>query len=146
MSEITIRAISLTEARPLRVTVLRPNLPVESTIYPLDGDPDTRHFGAFLDGDLVGITTVCREAPPGEENPHAWRMRGVAVAPQARRKGCARQLAQACLDYVAARGGTCLWANGRTAVLPFYRSVGFDTRGDEFVTETGPHFLVWRKV
>lgn len=51
-----------------------------------------------------------------------------------------------CLGYVSNTGGRVLWASGRTAVLPFYRAMGFQRRGEEYVTETGPHYLVWRDV
>ncbi len=130
--------------RPLRKTILRPNLPADTTIYPGDEAADTFHAGAFLDGELVGITTALREAPPGEADPYAWRLRGVAVAEGARGLGIGRALIQACMQHVTAQGGAWVWANGRTQALPFYTVLGFQIKGKEYITDSGPHYLVWR--
>lgn len=146
MPEIIINPITADTARQIRKTVLRPDQPFETTIYPLDDDPDTLHVGAYIDGELVGAMTVCKEAPAGQRIPAAWRMRGVAVAAKAQGLGCGRGMAQVCLDFIAQKGGQFVWANGRTTALSFYRALGFQTRGEEFVTDTGPHYLVWRLV
>ncbi|MBI4785571.1 MAG: GNAT family N-acetyltransferase [Chloroflexi bacterium] len=143
----TIRPISAAEARPLRHIVLRPHQPPESIMYPGDDAPDSLHVGAFVDALLVGIATVVREAPPGESAPRAWRLRGMATLPQARRQGVGAALVRACLAHVAAHGGTMLWCLGRTSALAFYNSLGFQATGDEFdVPHTGPHFIMRRPV
>jgi len=77
--EIKIMPITAEEARVIRKAVLRPDQPAKFTIYPNDDASGTLHVGAFIDGQLVGITTVSLESPPGEHKPDAWRMRGVAV-------------------------------------------------------------------
>ncbi len=147
MPEVLVRPIPVEHARPIRQAILRPTEPFEATFYPLDEAPDSGHFGAFLDGKLVGVTSVYREPMPGEEDLGAWRLRGVAVLEEARRHGCGRLLSQACLEHVAARGGSLLWCNARTGVLPFYQALGFQTRGEEFdVPVSGPHYLVWQHV
>lgn len=146
MNEITIKAITSEDARTIRRIVLRPNQPAESSIYPMDDAPGTLHVGAFLGNELVGITTVCRESPPGEQNPASWRMRGVAVVESARGRGIGRLLAGACLDHVIKNKGLFVWANGRTTALEYYHALGFQPRGEEFVTDTGPHYLVWRSL
>jgi len=138
--------ITAEEARVIRKAVLRPDQPAKFTIYPNDDASGTLHVGAFIDGQLVGITTVSRESPPGEQKPDAWRMRGVAVIGNARGKGIGRMMAQACLDHVIRNNGKFVWANGRTTALKFYGALGFQVRGDEFVTDTGPHYLVWRSL
>lgn len=144
--EFEIRPITAEEARKLRRAVLRPTQPPETIIYPLDDAPGTLHVGAFLGNELVGITTVSHEPPPGEQNLAAWRMRGVAVIENARGKGIGRMMAKACLDHVIQNGGKLVWVNGRTTALKFYNALGFQTRGQEFVTDTGPHYLVWRSL
>ncbi len=146
MSEILIKPITPVIARHIRKIVLRPDQPYETTIYPLDDDPDTLHAGTYLDGELVGVMTVNRETPPDESHLSAWRMRGVAVTEKARGLGCGRRMAQYCLEYVAHKGGNFIWANGRTTALSFYHALGFQARGEEFTTDTGPHYLVWRWV
>ncbi|MFC1878878.1 GNAT family N-acetyltransferase [Chloroflexota bacterium] len=140
-------SIPVEQARPLRNLILRPGLPPETCIYPDDDAPKTFHCGAFLDGDLVGIASIFQESPPFDTDPDAWRLRGMAVSARARRKGFGTALIEACLDHAAAFCGSILWCNARTNVLPFYKTMGFHRKGEEFnVPESGPHFVMWRNI
>ncbi len=139
-----IRRISAAETRPLRQAILRPHQPVEQLVYPGDDSPDAAHFGAVLDGDLVGIGSIYREPPHGETNDGAWRLRGMAVAPQLHRKGIGSLLLHACVDHARQHGGTMIWFNARTPAIPFYQAHGFQVRGEEFVLPgIGPHYFMW---
>ena len=147
MSEIEIRAISAAEARPIRHLVLRPHQPAETLVYPGDDAPESLHVGAFLHGKLVGIASVSRQPFPGAPGLDTWQLRGMATLPNARRMGCGAALVRACVAHVEAHGGAALWCNGRTSALSFYRALGFETRGEEFMTPgTGPHFVMWRVI
>ena len=143
---VEVRPVAATETRPLRHLVLRPGQPAESTVYPGDDDPDTRHFAAFLDGQLVGIASLYREARPGGDTP-GWRLRGMATSGEARGKGVGRDLLAACLEHVAAEGGGEVWCNARAEALGFYAAAGFDVIGDEFdIPGIGPHRVMRRDV
>ncbi len=112
-----------------------------------DDAPDSLHVGAFEDNRLVAIASVAREDFPGEPHLNAWRLRGMATVPDARRKGYGDALVQALIAHVAAHGGNLIWCHGRTSALPFYRTLGFREHGDEFdVPVTGPHFVLRREV
>lgn len=89
MTEIAIHPIDIEEIRLLRRAILRPELSL-TVDFPKDNDPETLHPGAFVDGELVGIATVCRGAPPGEDHPDAWQLRAIAVSEGARGRGLAR--------------------------------------------------------
>ena len=142
-----IRPISVTEARQLRHAVLRPHQKPEELVFRGDETPDVLHVGAFEDGELVGIASVAREEFPGEPHLNAWRLRGMATLPAARRKGYGAALVRALIAHVAARGGDLIWCHGRMSALPFYRAVGFREHGEEFdVPVTGPHFVLRRAV
>ncbi len=142
-----IRPISVTEARQLRHSVLRPHQKPEELVFRGDDAPDTLHVGAFLDSKLVGIASVAREPFPGEPHLDAWRLRGMATLPEARRNGYGAALVRALIAHVAARGGNLIWCHGRTSALPFYRALGFREHGDEFdVPVTGPHYVLRREV
>ena len=142
-----IRPISVTEARELRHAVLRPHQKPAELVFRGDDAPDAMHVGAFLDGKLVGIASVAREPFPGEPQLDAWRLRGMATLPEARRKGYGAALVQALVAHVAAHGGNLIWCHGRTSALPFYHAVGFREHGEEFtVPVTGPHFVLRRAV
>ena len=86
----TLRAIAAAEARPLRHAILRPNQSLAELVYPDDDAADTLHAGAFEGDALVGVASVYREAPPGERDERAWRLRGMGTLPNARRAGGGR--------------------------------------------------------
>ncbi len=81
-------------------------------------------------GHVVGNVSVFRaDAPP--EAGVGWVIANVAVHPDYRRRGIARQLMGAAMDYVAHRGG---WAalqvrRDNEAALGLYRSLGFRENG-----------------
>jgi GNAT superfamily N-acetyltransferase len=145
MTDVFIRFIGIEQARPLRRAILRPD-PAHTVDFPKDDDPETRHLGAYLDDELVGIATVSHQIPPGEDRTDAWQLQAIGVSEKARGRGVGKTLVDHCLRYVRNQGGAVLWASGRTVVLPFYHSLGFQTRDEEYVTETGPHYLIWRDV
>lgn len=142
---LTIRPISAEEARPLRHAMLRPDAPPEKSVYPGDDAPTTRHAGAFVEGELVGVATVLHQPPPGSDNMGAWRLRGMAVRGNTQRRGYGRALLEHCIAYLQEQGATLFWCNARTPAMPFYETLGFQTEGDEFLTDE-PHYRMWRKI
>lgn len=67
---------------------------VAERLTPSDGSAT---FGAFLNGELVGLLTLARETAPILA--HKVNVFGVSVAPQARRQGCGDALLQAALAH-----------------------------------------------
>ena len=131
----------------MRQVVLRPGQPPESTIYPGDEGPGAWHVGAFLNGDLLGIASVYSEAPAGEPDPCAYRLRGMAVLPGYQGQGYGRALVHACVRHVLAHGGQTLWCNGRVSALGFYQALGFAPVGEVFdLPYSGPHYRMVRRV
>jgi ribosomal protein S18 acetylase RimI-like enzyme len=142
-----IRPISVTEARQLRHTVLRPHQKPEELIFRGDEEPDALHVGALVEGKLVSIASVSREQFPDEPLLDAWRLRGLATLPEERRVGHGRALVHALIAHVSARGGDLIWCHGRTSALPFYHALGFREHGEAFyVPVTGPHIVLRRQV
>lgn len=141
----------------LRQRVLRPHQSVNDVRFPNDEAVDSRHFGVFVHGCLVGIASLCRELEPLELQPKAerlhaerlhaerqargdWRLRGMATLPEVRGQGYGKELVHACLRHARAEGGIRLWCNARVSALGFYEALGFVARGSEFaVPEAGPH-------
>jgi GNAT superfamily N-acetyltransferase len=146
MTTREVRPISAEATRGLRGAILRPGQRPEQLIYPGDGEPDTLHAGAFHEGALVGIATVARNPCPRHDFPGPWQLRGMATTPQVRGLGYGRALIEACLGHVTANGGRTLWCNGRSSAAGFYTALGFTPVGEEFVAETGPHYVFFRAV
>ena len=140
-----IRRIDAAETRPLRHAILRSNQPFAATIYPLDDQPESGHFGAFLEDRLVGVASVFHEAQPGDDAPEAWRLRGMATYEEERGQGIGSALMHACFDHIRAHGGTTLWFNARETAAAFYSRFGFVVQGDIFELEDiGPHVVMQR--
>ena len=145
--KVELRAISPQEARPLRNSVLRPGLPVETCVYPGDDAPTSYHQGAFQNGKLLGVTSMIFERPPFATSAESWRLRGVAVLPEARRQGIGKLLVRACIEHAGRQGGSLMWCVSRTNVVDFYCSLGFQTTGDAFnIPVSGAHFFMWRPI
>ena len=112
------------------------------------------HIGAWDDDLLVGCATVFPDAwlPDGESpeprEPHAWRLRGMAVDPSRQGAGIGRLVLVAALDAAAAAGAPMMWANARSSALGFYESQGWTVVGEEFITaDTGiPHKKIVRRL
>jgi GNAT superfamily N-acetyltransferase len=139
--------LTAAEVRPLRRRVLRPHQAEAELVYPGDDAPGTLHAGIRDGGALVGIATISREPMPGCDAPDAWRVRGMATAPEARGRGHGAALLEACLTHAAAQGGRRAWCNARTPAAGFYARHGFAVRGEEFVLPgIGPHLLMWREL
>lgn len=144
---MSLRSISASQTWELRHRLLRPNQAHDAVRYPGDADASTLHVGAFAGGKLVGIASVYRHAPPGEEDPTAWRLRGMATVPAARDRGHGSDMLLACSAHVARQGGTRLWCNARTAAAAFYARHGFTRCGEEFeIPPIGPHVVMERPV
>ncbi|HVM00346.1 MAG TPA: GNAT family N-acetyltransferase [Egibacteraceae bacterium] len=144
---MTVRSISASQTRRLRQAILRPGQAWADTAYPGDPDASTLHVGAFAGDALVGVASVYAEAPPGQQDPAAWQLRGMATVPAVRGQGHGAALLRAVVGHVARMGGVRLWCNARTPATGFYARHGFASRGEEFVIDgIGPHVVMERAV
>lgn len=146
MDDREVRPISAAATRPLREALLRPGRTMEQLVYPGDDAPEALHAGAFHAGRLVGIASVTPNPCPRYAFPGPWQLRGMATQPEVRGLGYGRALIGVCLAHVAAHGGRTLWCNGRTTAAGFYTALGFTVLGEEFVSDTGPHYIFLRPV
>jgi GNAT superfamily N-acetyltransferase len=140
-----IRTISAEEARPLRAAILRPGVPFEASVYPLDQDHESIHMGAFEADRLITVASIFHEPPPGETNPQAWRLRGMGTRPEVQRRGYGRAVLEECIAQIARRGATLLWCNARLDAVEFYRRLGFETVGEEEKTQRGTSYIRMRR-
>lgn len=136
-----IRRISADEARPLRAAILRPGLPLEASVYPLDEESRTLHVGAYEGDELVTVASIFQEPQPGEANGQAWRLRGMVTLPGMQRRGYGRAVLLECIRHIAREGGTILWCNARLDAVEFYRSLRFETVGEEQKTPRGTSYI-----
>jgi RimJ/RimL family protein N-acetyltransferase/predicted GNAT family N-acyltransferase len=144
---VTVRSISARQTYGPRHRWLRPDEPASACAYPGDTAGTTLHVGAFDGGRQVGIASIYREPPPQSDEAGAWRLRGMATAPDARHGGHGRALLRACLGHAARGRGGRVWCNARTPARGFYEREGFTAHGEVFdIDPIGPHILMDRPV
>jgi GNAT superfamily N-acetyltransferase len=132
---LVVRRARVEEIFPLRHAVLRPGRPVTASVYA--EDQGAVHVGAWDDDVLVGCATVFPDpwasGPDDPPEPTAWRLRGMAVDPSRHRAGVGRRVLAEAVGVARGDEAPLLWANARTAALPFYESQGWHVAGPEFV-------------
>lgn len=142
-----IRVIDAEQARPLRHRVLRPEQPLDACVYEGDSDITSAHFGAVLDGELVGIASIYPQNPEGVRDPFQWRLRGMATLEEVRGQGFGAALLEACIRHARDQGGLCMWCNGRTTVADFYGRFEFEVVSEIFdLPGIGPHVRMEREL
>jgi predicted GNAT family N-acyltransferase len=141
--QIAIARATAEQTRPLRRAVLRPHQRAEELVYPGDDAPETLHLAAWLGDDLVGTASLYREPRPGTDDARAFRLRGMAVAPEERGSGLGAELLHRCLEHARAQGASVVWCNARTRAARFYARHGFEAQGEEFeLPVIGPHYVM----
>lgn len=135
-----IRFIKAEQTLPLRSEVLLNGLDPAECIFDHDLYPTTFHMGYFDQGRLVCVLTGMLERH-GKLPKSAYRLRGMATAPEARRKGYAAQLLLAAVEHLRSQLHIdYLWFNARLVAFPFYEALGFEYMSDEFdIPGIGPH-------
>ncbi len=142
IASITVRRVSADDVYPLRHRVLRPNQTLSDCVWAQDKDSETAHFGAELDGQIIGIASIAN-CPREQDHPNTWRLRGMATLPEIQGRGVGAKVLQACLAHAKSRCGVLMWCNARTTALEFYKRHGFETVGEEFNIEgIGPHYVM----
>jgi GNAT superfamily N-acetyltransferase len=141
----TIRRATFEEIVDLRHAVLRAGLPREMAWFEGDGEPSTRHYGAFLDGRNVGCATLHLNHWLDEP---AWQLRGMAVAPDQQSTGLGRAILAFVEDDVKTNHTVRLmWCNARVPASRFYQRLGWQIVSEEFEVPTaGPHFRMVKRL
>ena len=153
-----VRLIPADETYALRHRALRPQQALADCRFPGDEAPGAFHLGAFDgDGSLLGVASFNPEAAPAcvpvpssglspMDVRHAWRLRGMATAPEARGQGHGKALLQAGIAELARRGAGLLWCNARLSAAGFYEVQGLARAGEDFdIPGIGGHVVMWRR-
>ncbi|MEO6463060.1 MAG: GNAT family N-acetyltransferase [Candidatus Eisenbacteria bacterium] len=145
---LALRPLAAAATRPLRQRILRPGQAAHELVYPGDDEADSLHVGAFVGEDLLGVASLYRQSPEGQPaRPTDWRLRGMAVVPEARRHGVGAALLAACEGHARAHGGDRVWFNARADALPFYVALGYAVIGEEYeLPGIGPHRFAERRI
>lgn len=136
MSDFEVRALPPAATRVLRQAVLRPHQGVDEMAA---DEPDGAYAaGVFRDGELVAVGLVGCEGGPA-----AWRVRGLATAPGARRQGAGTLVLDALCKHAIGHGASRIWCKVRTPARSLYERAGFAVVSEEFeLPQIGPHVVM----
>ena len=93
----------------------------------------------FMDAGIASVVAVQTDetqvevgliGPEGE--PGAWRIRGMAAEPEARRRGVGSAVLGALLEHARGQGARKVWASVRVPARTLYARAGFRVTSDEF--------------
>ncbi|MDP9239283.1 MAG: GNAT family N-acetyltransferase [Actinomycetota bacterium] len=144
-----VRRVLAPQTYPLRQQVLRPHQTIEQIRLAGEDQPDTASLVIVADdGAVVGTASVMREACPWQpDRADAWRLRGMATAPEVRSRGLGARLLGEAFAHMEQHGGGLLWCGARTPARAFYERHGFAVYGPEWTEPyLGPQVHMWREV
>lgn len=145
---ISVQHITLEQALPLRMRILRPGQAIENSLYPQDRLSTTLYWGVLANEAVVCTGTFfkdsCSYFPDEKES---YRLRGMATDPEFQGQDLGSLLIKTAEQNIKLKGGTLLWCDARDSAISFYEKNGFKTIGDLFsVPGTGPHIVMFKKL
>lgn len=146
LGTVTVDRVPPELTHPLRQRVLRPGLPPSATRFAVEADPRTATFAARdAAGTVVGAALTFPVDCPWIAGRAAWRLRGMATAPELRSHGIGSRVLDRVVAHVLAEGGDLLWCHARTPARRFYERAGFVAHGEPWdEPDIGPHIAMAR--
>ncbi|PSX03595.1 GNAT family N-acetyltransferase [Photobacterium angustum] len=118
-----IKPITWQQAITVRHRVLWPSKP--ESFCKVEGDETAMHFGAFINNELVCVSSVFIE-----EN--VARLRKFATLTEYQGKGIGTVMIQEIFTYLKTTNVEYFWCDARTSAIGFYQRLGLTTSGDTF--------------
>lgn len=139
-----VRRITLEEATPVRLEVLRRGTPSRDAAYDGDDEPTTLHLGAEVSGTVVATSTWLVRPWQNDATALAVQLRGMAVLDSAQNTGVGKALIDAGIVHARGIGARYVWAKARDSAMYFYERRGFSVQGEQFIEPASgvPHHLV----
>jgi len=142
---IKIEEISARETFPVRLEVLRKNIPLP---YEFNGDfdSDTLHLGAFNNNTLIAVSSYMKADNKNFEG-NQYQLRGMATLTEYQGFGAGKLMLQKAVQILKEKNSNLLWCNARIAAVEFYKKQGFQTFGEKFdIQYVGEHFVMYKKI
>jgi GNAT superfamily N-acetyltransferase len=138
--EVAFGSGAYRQACELRDLVLRRPLGLALSAEDVEGEAQQLHLVAFDEAGLVG----CLLLVPAENG--EIKMRQVAVAERAQRRGVGGALVARAEVLARERGFRTMTLHARRGAVPFYERAGYSVEGAEFVEVTMPHSKMTKRL
>ncbi|MBM3439320.1 MAG: GNAT family N-acetyltransferase [Bacteroidetes bacterium] len=120
----------------LRYEMLRRPLGLNFAPDELDKEKDDILIGAYEEEELLGCCMLTRV------NEDTVRLRQMAVHQKLQGKGIGASLMRFAENLARDRGFRSLIMHARKTAIGFYEKQGYQTKGDEFLEVTIPHYVM----
>ena len=128
------------QAVDLRRRVLRSPLGLGFSDHDLESEQFQSHYAALINDELVGCVTV-EFQPDGTA-----KLRQMAVEPMHQRGGIGKFLMQQVENELRQQEHAVVILHARNTAVGFYQSLGYETKGEEFIEVTLPHVLMQKQL
>jgi predicted GNAT family N-acyltransferase len=142
---IQIKEISAQETFPIRLEVLRKNIPLPFE-FNGDFDDETFHLGAFKNDKLIAVSSYMKASNKIFEG-NQYQLRGMATLMEYQGFGVGKLMLQKAVQILKGKNITILWCNARIVAVDFYKKQGFQTFGKKFeISTVGEHFVMFKEL
>ncbi len=142
---IQIKEISAQETFPIRLEVLRKNIPLPFE-FNGDFDDETFHLGAFKNDKLIAVSSYMK-ADNKNFSGNQYQLRGMATLTEYQGLGIGKLMLQEAVQILKEKNSNFLWCNARIAAVDFYKKQGFQTFGEKFeISYVGEHYMMFKKI
>lgn len=132
---VKIKPIPAEQTWPMRQKVMYPEFSLEQV--KLKDDAQGRHFGLFLDEELMVVVSLFIKN-------NNLQFRKLATKTEQQGKGYGKQMMQFILNLASAENLETVWCNARLTAAPFYQQFGFEVFGETW-QQDGHTFVVMQK-
>lgn len=142
---IQIKEISAEETFPIRLEVLRKNIPLP---YEFNGDfdEDTIHLGAFEGNKLIAVSSYMKASNKNFKG-NQYQLRGMATLTEYQGFGAGKLMLKKAVQILKKDNCQVLWCNARIAAVDFYKKQGFRTYGEKFeISYVGDHYVMLKEM
>lgn len=144
--QLEVVDLTTAQTQPLRLSVLRADVPTKVVTFDGDDLPTTFHLGLRVGGEIVAVSSWMQVRYPDRPNQPAYQLRGMASATRRQRSGLGGALLTAGLRRCSEFEATLVWARARDTAVNFYERNGFEVVGPGYIDlNTGlPHHDIIR--
>lgn len=142
---IQIKEISAKETFPIRLEVLRKNIPLPFE-FKGDFDENTFHLGAFKNDKHIAVSSYMMAENKNFEG-NQCQLRGMATLTEYQGFGAGKLMLQKAVQILKEKSTAILWCNARIAAVDFYKKQGFQIFGEKFeISPVGEHYVMFKKI
>lgn len=144
---LTFKQIKPQEVVEIRHKVLKIGQPIETCYFEGDLDEGTKHFGAFLNNELVGAATMMYKETNTYKVHPVYRLTGLSVLQENQHHHIGKRLLHFAEENISRRGSVVIWCFARVAALPFYKKHGYLLNVQEvLIPHIGSHRIMFKFV